>query len=55
MFQPAVLDGRTVVMTGGGGGLGRCYGIALAKAGASVVVCDIDARMAERTERLTAA
>lgn len=37
-----LLEGKSVAMTGGGGGLGRCYGVAMAKAGASVAVCDID-------------
>jgi 3-oxoacyl-[acyl-carrier protein] reductase len=37
-----LLEGKSVAMTGGGGGLGRCYGLAMAKAGAAVSVCDID-------------
>lgn len=37
-----LLEGMTVAMTGGGGGLGRCYGVAMAKAGAAVAVCDIN-------------
>lgn len=44
-----LLEGKTVAMTGGGGGLGRCYGIAMAKAGASVVVSDLDLSAAEAT------
>jgi 3-oxoacyl-[acyl-carrier protein] reductase len=44
-----LLEGKTVAMTGGGGGLGRCYGVAMAKAGASVAVCDIDLKAAEAT------
>jgi NAD(P)-dependent dehydrogenase (short-subunit alcohol dehydrogenase family) len=43
------LEGKTVVITGGGGGLGRAYGPALARAGALVAVCDIDGRAAEET------
>ena len=46
-----LLDGKTVVITGGAGGLGRAYGGALARAGAAVALCDIDIegvrRMAE--------
>ncbi|QDX80564.1 short-chain dehydrogenase [Denitratisoma sp. DHT3] len=34
-------DNRTVIITGAGGGLGRAYAIALAQAGANVVVNDI--------------
>ncbi|MGZ8212128.1 MAG: SDR family NAD(P)-dependent oxidoreductase [Burkholderiales bacterium] len=44
-----LLEGKTAAMTGGGGGLGRCYGVAMAKAGASVAVCDIDLKAAEAT------
>ena len=34
-------ENRAVIITGAGGGLGRAYALALAKAGASVVVNDI--------------
>src|SRR5688572_27836962 len=44
-----LLEGKTVVVTGGGGGLGRCYGVALAKAGAAVAVSDIDEAAAQVT------
>ena len=36
-------------MTGGGGGLGRCYGLAMAKAGASIAVADINLAAAQAT------
>lgn len=36
-------------MTGGGGELGRCYGLAMAKAGAAVAVADIDFDAAKAT------
>lgn len=36
-----ICDNRTVIITGAGGGLGRAYGIALAAAGANVVINDI--------------
>jgi 3-oxoacyl-[acyl-carrier protein] reductase len=44
-----LLEGKTVAMTGGGGGLGRCYGLAMAQAGAAVVVCDINLEAARAT------
>ena len=44
-----LLEGKTVAMTGGGGGLGRCYGVAMAKAGAAVAVADIDLDAAQAT------
>jgi 3-oxoacyl-[acyl-carrier protein] reductase len=44
-----LLEGKTVAMTGGGGGLGRCYGVAMAKAGAAVAVCDINLEAARAT------
>jgi NAD(P)-dependent dehydrogenase (short-subunit alcohol dehydrogenase family) len=44
-----LLEGKTVAMTGGGGGLGRCYGIAMAQAGAAVAVADINPDAAKAT------
>ena len=38
-----ICDGRTVIVTGAGGGLGKAYALALAAAGANVVVNDIRA------------
>ncbi len=37
----AILQGRTVVVTGAGGGIGRAASLVLAQAGANVVVSDI--------------
>lgn len=42
-------EGRTVVVTGAGGGLGKGYAKALAAAGANVVVNDINTETAART------
>lgn len=44
-----LLEGKSVAMTGGGGGLGRCYGLAMAKHGASIAVSDIDLAAAQAT------
>ena len=43
------LQNRSVVITGSGSGIGRACAIEFAKAGASVVVADIDLQAAEKT------
>lgn len=43
----AICAGRTVIITGAGGGLGRAYALAFAAAGANVVVNDIRQSAAE--------
>ena len=45
------LDGRKVVVVGGGSGLGRASSIALAQFGATVVVADVNPAGAEETLR----
>jgi NAD(P)-dependent dehydrogenase (short-subunit alcohol dehydrogenase family) len=44
----AILDGKAIVVTGAGRGLGEAYALHAAHAGAKVVVNDIDADLAER-------
>jgi NAD(P)-dependent dehydrogenase (short-subunit alcohol dehydrogenase family) len=44
-----ILDGKAVVVTGAGRGLGEAYAIHAAYAGAKLVVNDIDGELAERT------
>jgi len=44
-----MLEGKTVAMTGGGGALGRCYGLAMAKAGAAIAVSDVKLAAAQAT------
>ena len=44
-----MLEGKVVAMTGGVGGLGRCYGAAMARAGASIAVSDVNPDAAQAT------
>ncbi|WP_375195840.1 SDR family NAD(P)-dependent oxidoreductase [Sphingobium sp.] len=53
--SPGLFDGRTVLVTGGGSGIGRAASQRLALEGARVVVADIDLKAAERTVELIAA
>ncbi|MCU1734544.1 MULTISPECIES: SDR family oxidoreductase [unclassified Pseudomonas] len=43
----AICNGRTVIITGAGGGLGRAYALAFAAEGANVVINDIRAEAAQ--------
>jgi 3-oxoacyl-[acyl-carrier protein] reductase len=47
--KKAALDGRTALVTGGGGGVGRGIALELARAGCRVVVNDVSAGPAEET------
>ena len=49
------VDGKVAVVTGAGSGIGRALGIALAEAGAQVVVSDIDGGRAQQTAGIIAA
>lgn len=49
------LDGKVAIVTGSGQGLGRAYAEALARAGASVVVNDINQAAAQETTELIVA
>ncbi|MEH7158566.1 SDR family NAD(P)-dependent oxidoreductase [Neobacillus drentensis] len=46
------LLGKTAIITGGGGGIGRSTAIRFAKEGAKVAVADIDSAIGEETVRL---
>lgn len=48
-------NGKTIIVTGGGAGIGRSACLMLAKAGANVVVVDRNAKVAEETCALIAA
>ena len=51
-----LLDDKTAVVTGASGGLGHAYSTALARAGAALVLCDIDADPCRKTaEEITQA
>jgi NAD(P)-dependent dehydrogenase (short-subunit alcohol dehydrogenase family) len=42
IIERFALDGKVAIVTGGAGGIGQVYGRALAEAGASVVLADLD-------------
>jgi len=55
MSEAKPLDGKVVLVTGAGGGIGRAIAMEAAKAGAAVVVNDIGAALDGRRESSTAA
>lgn len=42
MYNPFTLEGKTIMVTGAGGGIGRATAVACAKMGATLVVADIN-------------
>lgn len=42
MYNPFTLEGKTIMITGAGGGIGRATAVACAKMGATIVVTDIN-------------
>ena len=49
MFREGIFDGRTIVITGGGSGIGRCTAHELASLGAKVLITGRNAEKLERT------
>ena len=50
-LSPGELEGKTALVTGGGGVIGPAYARALAEAGAAVALVDIDAGKAQRAAK----
>ena len=53
MTAGTLLDGKVAIVTGGASGLGRASALALARAGAEVVVADVDEAGGRQTAELT--
>jgi NAD(P)-dependent dehydrogenase (short-subunit alcohol dehydrogenase family) len=50
--MPGRFEGKSIIVTGGGGGIGRAASIAFAAEGGRVLVVDLDVEEAERTAAL---
>jgi len=50
--MPGLLDGKIVLVTGAGGGIGRATCLVLSREGAKVIVSDISTRRGEETVTL---
>ncbi|HCG0368339.1 SDR family NAD(P)-dependent oxidoreductase, partial [Pseudomonas aeruginosa] len=49
IFRPGLFDGQTIIVTGGGSGIGRCTAHELAALGAHVVLVGRKAEKLEKT------
>lgn len=49
MFNPFSLEGKTILVTGAGGGIGRATAIACSKMGANLLITDINAETLSET------
>ena len=47
-----ILEGKTIIVTGGASGIGRATCVLAAREGANVAIADINREMAEETARL---
>ena len=47
--MPGILDGKSTLITGGGGGIGRATALVFAREGARIAVADLDANAAQDT------
>lgn len=55
MNRPGTMEGRVVVVSGGGAGIGRASALRMAREGATIAACDIRPEAAEETVALVEA